>query len=390
MITERTFQKYIDNFERINKQDLQKLVRNLCDERNYLFYLLENLNEGVLVVDEYGVVTHVNEGAKQILSKSIRNDAKVPLEQLIDDPELLHLITQQLKEGTRKVNIEQGMIIPQERFLNVNIIPLWNKNDSPKESLVIMADITDKRNLRDEKARAEKIESLIDLTAGIAHEIGNPLNSLNIHLDLLEKDLKPLGLDASSEALKTLLIIREETMRLDKIIKNFLAATRAQKLQVKLVNVNTVIEDVCFFLKPEFEAKKVGLVLSLDEKMQPALFDEERLKQMLINILKNSIEAISEHGLVQIGTYMKDKLICLSVKDDGCGIPEHQVGRIFDAYYTTKKEGAGLGLMIVYNIVRDHGGRIEVRSRKGEGTEFNVLFPLRRDKLTLPEGVRTL
>jgi signal transduction histidine kinase len=282
------------------------------------------------------------------------------------------------------------MIIPQERFLNVNIIPLWNKNDSPKESLVIMADITDKRTLRDEKARAEKIESLIDLTAGIAHEIGNPLNSLNIHLDLLEKDLKPLGLDAASEALKTLLIIREETMRLDKIIKNFLAATRAQKLQVKLVNVNTVIEDVCFFLKPEFEAKKVGLVLSLDEKMQPALFDEERLKQMLINILKNSIEAISENGLVQIGTYMKDKLICLSVKDDGCGIPEHQVGRIFDAYYTTKKEGAGLGLMIVYNIVRDHGGRIEVRSRTGEGTEFNVLFPLRRDKLTLPEGVRTL
>lgn len=390
MITERTFRKYLDNLERIDKNDLQVLIRSLCEERNYLFFLLENLSEGVLVVDPDHIITHINESGKQILSKSLSKDARVPIENLIDDPQLLAVIRYNLREGLRKINIEQGMIIPHERFLHVSIIPLWMHDEGRRESLVILSDITDKRKLREEKARAEKIESLINLSAGIAHEIGNPLNSINIHLDLLEKDLRGVAGDKKEGVLKTLSVIREETKRLDKIIKDFLAATRSKQLQVKMVDINKVIESVCFFLKPEFERKQANLVLNLDEHMQPALFDEERIKQMLINIIKNSIEAIDEKGLVEIETHIKEKLLCISVKDDGCGIPENDVDRIFEAYYTTKDSGAGLGLMIVYNIVRDHGGRIEVRSREGQGTELNILFPLRRDKLTLPEGVSRL
>ncbi|MFC1809673.1 nitrogen regulation protein NR(II) [Candidatus Omnitrophota bacterium] len=356
----------------------------------YFLIQLGLLNEGILVVDADNIVTYVNEGAKQILSKSVPQEMRVPLDDLIDDPELLALLHNSLENRLRKINFEQTIIIPHERFLNVSIIPLVQGTFGKEENLVILSDITDKRKLKEEKERTENIESLINLAAGIAHEIGNPLNSINIHLNLLEKELKGLSLQGGEEVLNTLSIIKEETIRLDKIIKNFLTATRSGKPKLKLININKLIEEVCFFLKPEFEGKQASLVLNLDETMKQALFDEERFKQMLINVFKNSIEAIPEKGFVEISTHIKDKLICISVKDDGCGIPEGEVNRIFDTYYTTKEAGAGLGLMIVYNIVRDHGGRIEVRSRQDEGTEFNIIFPVRRDKLKLPEGVSKL
>jgi len=134
------------------------------------------------------------------------------------------------------------------------------------------------------------------------------------------------------------------------------------------------------------QSHNAGVVLSLDDSIRDALFDEGRIKQMVINILKNAIDAIALKGSIEIATCKKGKVLCLSFKDDGCGISEAHINHIFDMYFTTKEVGSGLGLMLVYNTVKDHGGRIEVISHEGEGTEMRVMFPLRRDSLRLPKG----
>lgn len=383
----KKYDKYIDNIEKISPDDLKQVIRNLCEERNYLFFLLENLHEGVVVIDEHLHAIYCNESAKQILSKSFESSATPTLRTLIDDPELYEVIRGTIEAEQRKTHIEQAMLVPHERLLNVSVLPLWHSDKTKRETLIILSDVTDKRKLQQEQTHAKKIEALVKLAAGVAHEIGNPLNSINIHLDILKHELHALGLDKKSAAHQTVAILAEETKRLDDIVKNFLMATRAKQQQLQIVDLNEVIRHVCGFLQPEIEEKQANLVVQLDENMPKALFDEGRIRQLLINVIKNAIDAINAGGDIEVITRAQGKLICLSIKDNGCGIAEYDIERIFDAYYTTKDQGSGLGLMIVYDIVIQHGGRIEVRSNEGEGTEFTIVFPLRRNKLKLPKGV---
>jgi len=140
-------------------------------------------------------------------------------------------------------------------------------------------------------------------------------------------------------------------------------------------------------LEPELKAAKIRLATQWDERVPEFLLDHLRIHQVFLNIIKNAIHAMPKGGSLRIGTELKGKLCLIHFHDTGVGISDQDLPKIFDAYYTTREGGSGLGLMIVYQIVREHGGRIEVSSKLGKGTRFTVILPIRKEKLRLPEPV---
>ena len=184
---------------------------------------------------------------------------------------------------------------------------------------------------------------------------------------------------------KTLDVIQAETLRLDRIVRNFLKAARRPPLRFRSEDLNQVLEEAIHFTGPELEAQGITVRFKPDPALPQFLMDRERLRQAFINLLKNALEAMPEPGSISIHVSHRDHLALIRFKDEGDGIKDEDLPHIFEAYFTTKEEGSGLGLMVVLNAVQEHGGRIEVLSKAGKGSTFILLLPIRRPKLQLPQ-----
>jgi signal transduction histidine kinase len=285
--------------------------------------------------------------------------------------------------GTKTRTVHDLRILsPREIQLRVSIFP---RDEGEKNRLVILLlDITRRTEQEFESAMLSRMESLVRLAGGIAHEIGNPLNAITIHLELLKKRLAGLPDAKRQELADSLSDLQDETKRLDRIIRNFLKATRKPPLRFQLDNLSDVVADALNFLKPQLEVSKIRVQFSKAKNLPPFLMDRERLYYAFMNLIKNALEAMPRGGMLKVALSHKQHCAIVTVADTGCGINEKDLGRIFDIYYTTKQEGAGLGLMMVYDAVTEHGGKIEVVSKLNKGTSFNVLLPIREPQLQLP------
>ena len=269
--------------------------------------------------------------------------------------------------------------------MQLRVSILSRESGEQKRSVILLSDITSRAEQEFEAAMLSRMESLVRLAGGIAHEIGNPLNAITIHLEILKKRLAGLPEPKRRELADSLTDIQDETKRLDRIIRNFLKATRKPPLRFRLDDLNEVIADAVSFLKPQLDAAKIRLKFSKDRELPAFLMDRERLYYAFMNLIKNALEAIpSSGGTVKIAVSHKKHCAIITVTDTGCGIEEKNLERIFDIYYTTKQEGSGLGLMMVYDAIAEHGGKIEVASKLNKGTTFTVLLPVREPQLQLP------
>jgi signal transduction histidine kinase len=181
-------------------------------------------------------------------------------------------------------------------------------------------------------------------------------------------------------ALKTehyLSVAKGEINRLDYIITQFLQAIRPAQPQLQPASLNDVIRETLELLRPELENRGLRVEEKLDAKLPLAPIDTAQMKQVLVNLCKNAIQAMRRGGVLTLCTEGRDDGVCLVVADTGGGIPQEMLNRIFEPFYTTKKKGSGLGLMIVQRIVRDHGGRIQLESNVGQGTTFRIWLPFR-------------
>jgi signal transduction histidine kinase len=272
------------------------------------------------------------------------------------------------------------LLSPREVELRITLAPTERR----KGMLVIMTDITNRAEQEFEAAMIQRMESLVRLAGGVAHEIGNPLNAITIHLELLKKQLKGLPDTKRKELDASLSDIQSETKRLDRIIRNFLKATRKPPLRFRVDSLNDTVADAIGFLKPELDAAGIKTRFTRDNTMPAFLMDRERLYYAFINLIKNAMESMPKGGEVRIALAHKEHCATITIADSGCGISEEALPHIFDIYYTTKQEGAGLGLMMVYDAVKEHGGKIEVKSKVGRGTTFKLLLPVREPQLQLP------
>jgi signal transduction histidine kinase len=242
---------------------------------------------------------------------------------------------------------------------------------------IILRDTTEAQKERKETIESERFSAVTLLAAGVAHEIGNPLNSLDIQLQLLERKLSKSAPDGASlgDLSDSLAIARGEVRRLDQIITQFLKAVRPAPLECHPGDFNELILETVQFLRSEIENRGIKVEISPAQKLPPVLLDLDQMRQALYNILRNSFQAMGSNGFLRVVTGSDDSHVWVSIGDTGGGIPPETIDKVFQPYYSTKEDGNGLGLHVVQRIVRAHGGEIVLESAENKGLVFTIRLP---------------
>lgn len=232
------------------------------------------------------------------------------------------------------------------------------------------------RKLEAEAQMADRLAYVGTLASGLAHEIRNPLNAMNMNVQMLEEESPGKILEEGKEFRELLSGIKREINRLERLVNNFLTYARPQKLTMSERDVNSVVKDIVRFLKAEIEQKKIILELKLDPYLPHVEMDEQQIKQALMNIMINSKQVLKEGGKISISTKMgSEGKTLIEIKDNGPGIPQEMKNKIFDIFFSTRGGGTGLGLPIAQKIIEMHGGWIDLRSEPGKGTHFTIYLP---------------
>ena len=395
MAIERTsfFDRIAGRIDQLDAEGLQTVVARLARERDFLETLFDTIEDGVLVLDGKAHISWHNQSAEHLLSLPLDKAEGQGLAKFLPGLDWDKLCAEESTDSLSVTRHELEVAYPIRRFLRVYTAALVG--EGAHGLAVIINDATEQQQKTFEVIESERVEALTLLAASVAHEIGNPLNALHIHLQLMEREVKklkatdadvPLDLAdpdaaanhaASIRKLETYLeIAKGEINRLDYIISQFLQAIRPTRPELKPVSLNDILLDTLTLLGPEIENREVTLSQHFAEDLPNAPLDEVQVKQALVNLIKNAIQAMTQGGALTLTTIAETDGVWVYVADTGGGIPQEKINRIFQPYFTTKKEGSGLGLMIVQRIVREHGGRIELESNTGQGTTFRLWFPL--------------
>jgi two-component system sensor histidine kinase HydH len=235
----------------------------------------------------------------------------------------------------------------------------------------------EKRELARRAQVTEKLAAVGTLTASLSHVIRNPLNAAALQLSVLERRVRRLAVEQQPALLDPLLMVRDEIRRLDHALEDFLQFARPRGFRPEPVDVMALLRRVVDFLGSQAEARRVRLELDGDAASLPPLRgEEERLRQVLINLTLNALEASPEGGLVRLSAHREEDMLRLCVDDTGAGVPPELRTRVFEPFFTTKEEGSGLGLSIVHSVVTQHGGSLEVTSSPAGGARFLLRLPL--------------
>jgi signal transduction histidine kinase len=229
-------------------------------------------------------------------------------------------------------------------------------------------------------AAQEKQLLLSRLLARLAHEIRNPLSSLDIHVQLLEEDLAKAAPDLREKTIPRFEIIHGELHRLENIVKHFLSLAGPSSLALEQLEVSKIVSHVCELLRPEAAARGIHIVMTVDDAVPPVTADPVQLTQALVNLVINAIQSVESHGQIEVsaGAEPGNPLLAIEVRDTGPGVPAEKQSAIFEPFFTTRQEGSGLGLWIVQQIITAHGGAVFVRNAPGGGAIFTVHLPLER------------
>ena len=387
------FDRIAGRMDQLDAEGLQTVVQRLARERDFLGTLFDTIEDGVVVLDAKAAISWHNQSAEHLLGLPLEQTEGQLIAQYLPALDWKKLCSAEATDSLSVTRHEMEVTYPIRRFLRVYTAAL--ESEGATGLAVIINDATEQQQKTFEVIESERLEALTLLAASVAHEIGNPLNALHIHLQLMERELKKLratdadapARPADAESLanhaavlnkldRYLEIAKGEVSRLDYIISQFLQAIRPTRPERKPVSLNELADDTLALLAPELDNRDITLEAHLADDLPTAPLDAAQIKQALVNLIKNAIQAMTHGGTLGLTTRAEDDGVWLHVTDTGGGIAQEKINRIFQPYFTTKEKGTGLGLMIVQRIVREHGGRIELESHTGQGTTFRLWFPL--------------
>ncbi len=377
--------KLIERLGRIGPEDVQNYLIRLAEEKGFFETVFNAIQEGIIVTDSSGRVTYLNDAACQLFGLDGENAVGKRL-----DERMPGLDWNALSQTQGAVSRDIEIFYPQNRFINFYVVPLVIEPRSPGEKIdnrkidmsarrvghaIILRDITESRRSAEQTLESERLNALTLLAAGVAHEIGNPLNSLHIHLQLIERNIRKLNNGAGAELEESVDIARAEIARLDSIVTQFLRAIRPSKPQLQAENINAIVDDAVRFFAPEIQDREIVVKQELRSDLPLLQLDRDQMKQAFYNVIKNSFEAMSRHGVLHIRTDRDETHVLITFTDTGGGMSAENISRIFEPYFTTKDTGTGLGLLIVRRIVREHGGELSIQSEQGKGVTLAIRLP---------------
>lgn len=365
-----------NRLDKIDPVRVRGYFHDLCRESSLLWSVFQSVSEAIFVIDREGRIVFLNEAARETLGISRRNPLSKPLLAYIADHRLFELLEKGLREQNRVIDQEIETRHPKQRVLKVNMLPYKLDEGGEFGTILILRDVTAEKHRQAESFQSEKLDALATLAAGVAHEIGNPLNSLALHMQLMEREIQHLSKKSRQNLMETLEVAKGEINRLDEIVRRFLGAIRPHQPDYKEANINTIVESVLDFMYFEVSGQDIAIEKQYDSRIPLVMMDEAEMKQAFFNIIKNAIQAMPRGGVLRVSTGLRGSRVEVSFSDNGVGIPKDKLRRVFDPYYTTKEGGSGLGLMIVHKIIKDHAGAVELTSEEGEGTTVTVALPL--------------
>ncbi len=340
--------------------------------------LLEGLNEGVIAFDRHRCAVLANGASIRLLGLAGRDVIGRGADELFDGcPELLKILEAGFKG--RLCREPKDVILQQEEggMRRLGATTSYLKADTGHGVVLVVQDVSALKRMEWGMYQEEKMSALGRLAASVAHEVRNPLGAVDIQLQLLEDDLKDVEEGLRGRVYRRLNIAQMEMKRLDRIVHNFLRFTRTPRLDLQRISLNSVVRHVFDLVSPEARERGVRLNLDLLEGLPAVDGDESQLGQAVLNMTVNAFQAMTSGGELSARTRMdaEGSQVRLSISDTGCGIPDEEIDRIFELYYTTRDEGTGLGLSIAQQIIYQHRGHIEVESEAGEGAVFKVYLP---------------
>jgi signal transduction histidine kinase len=372
-------ERVMGRLDALGPVDLANLVQRLARERTLYEQIFKTLQEGVLVISADGAVEYANESAHRLIGLSGDELAGKTLWRLI--PGLRPTMGSESGADTHVAAREFELTYPEPRTIRLYMVPFPDGGiaGEPRHA-VILADVTREKLTTAQRIEDERTSSILLLAAGVAHELGNPLNSLTIHLLLIARKLKKIGNSPEASSIADSVdVCREEVARLDGIITHYLEAIRPSPPDLAETSLPEVLAEVLKFQKREFADRGIAVEAETPAALPSVMADRNQLKQVFFNITKNAMESMQPGGRLLIKSRADDDSVYLLFGDSGSGIRQEDLVRLFQPYHTTKPGGHGLGLMIVQRIMRMHGGQVGVESREGKGTVVTLQFP-RKDR----------
>ncbi len=364
------FSKVAERIEKLDPDGLKSQFRRLGDELRFFESIFAALREGVMVVDVHGLLSYANPAAEAMLSFSFERHGAQNISHVLPDLDWDRILAPEDGWSRRAVR-EYELLYPERRILEIDSTP------SEFGTVILVRDVTLRRAREESAVEDGRTDAVRELAAGVAHEIGNPLNALSINLQLLEREFRHEADPVRRERLLAdIATARREIKRIIDINRSFLDALRPVKPNLVPGSPADSLSDTLSALKAQIEDRRISVALDLPPALPPVMIDRAQMEQVFFNLVKNALEAMADGSSLEIEVSADDRDVSISFRDHGGGMDEAALARLFQSFESSKgTRGTGLGLMLSRRIVRAHGGDIDVESKPGEGTRFTVRLP---------------
>src|SRR5574341_802059 len=354
-------------------EQLQSDRLKVLGEKAHLQQVVDQLEDGLIFFNQDRRVLFFNKAAEVAVGRPMEQARGSSLEDLLPPSHPLRSLAERSLDqgaGLRNATISLAQDGAAKEFL----VSAFSVSDNQRQmgTMVLLKDLESVKTVQSLVRYSAKLAALGRLTSGVAHEVKNPLNAIAIHLELLKGRL---GV-ASGEAQHSVAVIESQIRRLDRVVQGFLRFIRPRELHLNPVDLNALLQGVLALLEPEWQPKGIRFTFRPESALPLITGDEELLHQAFMNILLNACQAMPSGGTICVATTRESRDTAkVSIADEGAGIPPGDLEKIFRLYYTTKPDGSGIGLSLVYRIVQEHDGRIDVSSEVGRGTTMIVRLP---------------
>lgn len=377
----RFTEKALSRIAKLSPEQIARILDSRSNELAMRTEILDSVKMGYLLVNKEGTVLYMNNVLYDHADCFRRkNTSSINVERLFRDTGLVKFIKGVLMTGSEE---EYNYVLERASYGKADIRVYWLRPDQSDHYIFCFHDVTVFRKIREEYLKNESLAAMTTMAAGIAHEIKNPLASISIYLQILQRKLRENGVLTDEDASKSLQVISDEIERLNAITVDFLFAVKPMNVKPTLADVNSVVLKAVAVAEPEAAQQGIELTTDNATSLPNVEIDINLIEQSILNLIRNAVQAIcpeSEVKEIKVGTRLDGDMVRITVSDTGCGMTDETMSKIFEPYYTTKAGGTGLGLTNIFKIMKLHNGNVSVTSEYGKGSEFTLSLPVPRSQ----------